>query len=144
VGDPFVQWQQTYFGSTNCPLCGGDASYTGDGMSNTNKFLAGFNPTNAAAYLHIINIAADKTNVVVTYLGANGDNTYAPGIASRTNVLEFTPGTANGSYSNNFMSMGQTNILSGGSGLGIVTNMTDAGGATNGPSRFYRVRVLLP
>ena len=29
-------------------------------------------------------------------------------------------------------------------GLGTVTNMTDFGGATNGPSRYYRVRVLLP
>jgi hypothetical protein len=60
-------------------------------------------------------------------------------------VLEFTVGAADGSYStNNFASTGQTNILSGGTGLGTVTNMTDFGGATNVPSRFYRVRVLLP
>jgi hypothetical protein len=59
--------------------------------------------------------------------------------------LEFTTGTANGSYStNNFASTGQTNILSGGTGLGVVTNMVDSGGATNKPSRYYRVRVLLP
>jgi hypothetical protein len=51
---------------------------------------------------------------------------------------------ADGSYSNNFVSAGQTNILSGGNGLGIVTNVADAGGATNTPSRYYRVRVLVP
>jgi GH15 family glucan-1,4-alpha-glucosidase len=116
----------------------------GTGFSNLQKYLAGFNPTNSAAYLHIISIVNSNPNVIVTYLGASGDNTYSPGIASRTNVLEFTTGNANGGYTNDFASAGQTNILSGGNGLGTVTNMTDFGGATNRPSRYYRVRVLLP
>ena len=64
-------------------------------MSNTNKFMAGFSPTSAGAYLHIISIAqqlvSGNTNVVVTYLGANGENSYVPGIASRTNVLDYKP-----------------------------------------------------
>jgi hypothetical protein len=102
--------------------------------------MAGFNPTNAAAYLHIINIAvqsvAGNTNVVVTYLGPNGDNTYTPGIASRTNVLDYMTGDANGNYTNGgWQDTGQTNILSGGNGSGIVTNMTDTaipGSSTNG------------
>jgi fibronectin-binding autotransporter adhesin len=143
---PFATWQLQYFGSTSCALCGGNASYTGDGMSNTNKFLAGFNPTNSAASLHVISITKTNNNadIKVTYLGANGDSTSPLDILSRTNVLEFTTGTANGSYTNNFASTGQTNILSGGTGLGVVTNMLDSGGATNKPSRFYRVRVLLP
>ncbi len=116
-------------------------------MSNTNQFLAGFNPTNAAAYVHIISIS--KTNsgndIRVDYLGASGDSTYTPGFASRTNVLEFTAGTGNGSYSTNgFASTGQTNILSGGTGLGTLANMVDPGGATNTPSRYYRVRVIVP
>jgi len=140
----FAQWQQVY-GLTGT-LSGGNACYTGDGMSNTNKFMAGFNPTNSAAYLHIINIANANTNdIKVTYLGANGDSTYVPGIASRTNVLDYTTGDANGDYTNGaWQDTCQTNILSGGNGSGIVTNMVDSGGATNGPSRYYRVRVLLP
>jgi hypothetical protein len=113
-------------------------------MSNTNKFLAGFNPTNAAAYLHIISIAETNNNINVIYLGANGDSIWSPGIESRTNVLEFTAGTVGGGYSNNFASTGQTNILSGGTGLGVVTNMVDPDGATNSPSRYYRIRVLVP
>jgi hypothetical protein len=80
----------------------------------------------------------------VTYLGANGDTSYTNGPSSRTNVLEFTTGAANGSYTNNFASAGVTNILSGGTGLGMVTNMVDVGGATNVPSHYYRVRVLVP
>jgi polygalacturonase/PKD repeat protein len=142
----FAQWQQ-FYGLTG-PLSGPSASYTGDGMSNTNKFMAGFNPTNAAAYLHVISIqeqsVSGNTNVVVTYLGANGDDSYTPGIASRTNVLDYMNGSANGSYTNGgWQDTGQTNILSGGNGSGTVTNMTDSN-ITASPARYYRVRVLLP
>ncbi len=141
----FQTWQIHYFTNTANQAAAPDADPSGDGMSNTNKFLTGFNPTNSAAYLHVISIArANITNINVTYLGANGDSTWSPGIASRTNVLEFTSGTASGGYSNDFASTGQTNILSGGTGLGVVTNMVDPGGATSSPSRYYRVRVLLP
>lgn len=60
-------------------------------------------------------------------------------------MLEFTTGTVNGSYStNNFASTGVTNILSGGTGLGTLSNMVDPGGATNKPSRYYRIRVIVP
>jgi hypothetical protein len=143
---PFATWQSHYFGCTGCPQAQGNADPDGDGMSNTNEFLAGFSPTSSAAYLHIISIAKTNNNadVRVTYLGANGDSTYTGGPASRTNVLEFSTGTSNGSYTNNFTSTGQTNVLGGGTGLGVVTNMVDSGGATNKPTRFYRVRVLLP
>src|SRR5208282_2122614 len=115
VYDPFAWWQQNYGLTNNCALCGPNASYTGDGMSNTNKFMTGFNPTNGAAYLHIISIAkqmvSGNTNVVVTYLGANGDNTYTPGIASRTNVLDYMTGDASGNYTNGgWQDTGQTNV----------------------------------
>ncbi len=148
VFDPFVWWQQAYGLSNNCALCGPSASYSGDGMSNTNKFLAGFNPTNPAAYLHIIGIVeqlvAGNTNVVVTYLGPNGDNTYVPGIASRTNVLDYMTGNAFDSYTNGgWQDTGQTNILGGGNGSGAITSMTDSNIPAS-PDRYYRVRVLVP
>ena len=124
----------------------GNADPLGKGISNTNQFLAGFNPTNAAAYLHITGVSKtnSSTDIRVDYLGASGDSTYAGGPASRTNVLEFTAGTAGSYNSNNFASTGVTNILSGGVGLGTLTNMVDSGGATNVPARYYRVRVLVP
>jgi hypothetical protein len=90
---------------------------------------------------------------VVTYLGASGDTNWSPGVQSRTNVLDLTTGDANGNYTNGgWQVTGQTNILGvgisaaggEGTGFGTVTNMTDFGGATNVPSRYYRVRVLLP
>ena len=141
--DPYTTWATHYGLSGGRAL--GTADPDADGMNNTNEFLAGFNPTSNAAYLHIISIAKSGNDMNITYLGANGDSTYSGGPASRTNVLEFTTGTANGSYSTNgFASTGQTNILSGGTGVGLVTNMVDSGGATNKPSRYYRVRVLVP
>jgi len=149
VYDPYAWWQIQYFGSTNNPNAapGGDA--TGTGMSNTNKFLVGFNPTNSAAYLHVISIVeqtvAGNANVVVTYLGPNGDNTYTPGIASRTNVLDYITGDIIGNYTNDgWQDTGQTNILSGGNGSGIITNMVDTAIPGISTNRFYRVRVLLP
>jgi hypothetical protein len=86
-----------------------------------------------------------STNVIVTFHGANGDTNYAPGIASRTNVLEYTTPAANGSYVNNFTNppVGSV-ILNAANGLGTVTNITDYGGATSATTRYYRVRVVLP
>ncbi|HXI83519.1 MAG TPA: polysaccharide lyase family 7 protein [Verrucomicrobiae bacterium] len=136
---PLQSWSNTY------GVSGDSTDPFGTGMSNTNKFLVGFNPTNPAAYLHIISIAnTNSTDMNVIYLGANGDSSWSPGIASRTNVLEFTAGAPDGGYSSNFISANVTNILGGGTGNGVVTNMVDAGGATNTPSRYYRVRVLVP
>jgi hypothetical protein len=148
--DSFVTWQSQYFTQqelNNPAFSGPNAVPLGKGMSNTNQFLAGFNPTNAAAYVHITSLT--KTNggvdVRVDYLGASGDSSRTPPLISRTNVLEFTTGTPSGNYSsNNFASTGQTNILSGGIGLGTLANMVDPGAATNKPSRYYRVRVLVP
>jgi PKD repeat protein len=153
---PFLGWQNEYFSPTGSlnPQAGPSVDRYGTGMSNTNKFLAGFAGNVPSAYLHIISVAtANGTNVVVTYLGASGDTNYVPGVQSRTNVLDFTTGDPGGNYTNGaWQDTGQTNILGvrisaaggEGTGLGTVTNMTDFGGATNDPSRYYRVRVLLP
>jgi PKD repeat protein len=135
---PLQSWLD-YYG-----VPGDSTDSDGDGMGNTNEFLAGFDPTNNADYLHIIGVAVSDNDVNITYLGANGDTNWSPGIASRTNVLEYSTGTADGGYTSNFATAGQTNVLSGGNGSGVITNMVDAGGATNVPSRYYRVRVLVP
>ncbi|HVM62204.1 MAG TPA: pectinesterase family protein [Verrucomicrobiae bacterium] len=140
-------WQSNYFGCTICPQAQPDADPYGKGMINSNQFLAGFNPTNTAAYLHVISVVATNgTDINVIFLGASGDSTYVPGVASRTNRLEYSTGAADGSYNNAFTAVPGVSdiILGGGTGLGAVTNFTDAGGATNVPSRYYRVRVLLP
>jgi fibronectin-binding autotransporter adhesin len=138
-GDAYSTWA-TFYG-----LSGGNAAGTadpdGDGMSNTNEFLAGFNPANSSARLKITNVVrTGSTDVTITYLGASGDSNGSPG--PKTNVLDVTTGTPP-SYTNNFVSTGQTNILSGGTGLGQVATFVHTNGAT-GPARYYRVRVLVP
>jgi hypothetical protein len=144
-GDPFTTWQNQYFGCTACPQAQGNADPLGKGMSNTNQFLAGFNPTVVTAFLHITAVSKiNSTDIRVDYLGASGNGSTTPASASRTNVLEFTAGTAGNYNSNTFASTGVTNILSGGIGLGQLTNMVDPGGATHTPARYYRVRVLVP
>jgi autotransporter-associated beta strand protein len=117
----------------------------GDGLSNADEFLAGFDPTDPMAYAHILRIGVTNgTDVAITYVGSDGDTTYLGGPESRTNVLEFAPGAANGSYTNAFTSTGLTNILSGGTGQGTNVTVIDSFGATNNPARYYRVRVIAP
>jgi hypothetical protein len=147
-----MTWQSHYFPSLGANSAG-TIDADGDGVNNTNEFLSGFNPTNAAAYAHIIKIVKSNGDMVVTYLGANGDNTYTGGPTSRTNVLEYATG---GNYSNNTPgffataytssgggSIAGTNILTGGTGLGANVTVTDTGGAT-GTNRYYRIRVIAP
>jgi fibronectin-binding autotransporter adhesin len=139
--DSYASWA-THYGLSG-PGAAGGADPDGDGLSNTNEFLTGFSPTNNAAYPHIISLTKSGGNIVITYLGANGDNTWSPGIASRTNVLEFTTGAGNGGYTNSFQSTVQTNILGGGTGVGVVTSFVETNAAA-GATRYYRVRVLAP
>jgi PKD repeat protein len=126
----FQAWQQQYFGCTACPQAQPDADPYGKGMSNFNQFLAGLNPTNPASLFQIISIAQNTTDVVIVWNTA--------GI--RTNVVQATAGDGNGGYvTTNFTDISGPIIL------GVVgdttTNYTDAGGATNSPSRYYRIRL---
>jgi autotransporter-associated beta strand protein len=136
-------WTQYYYPGGG-PNAAGDADPIGKGISNTNQFLAGFNPTNSAAYPHIISETKSGNDIVITYLGSNGDTNYPGGPSIRTNYLEAATGTANGSYTNDFGVTVGMNIPSNGTGSGATVTVTDTGGATNIPSRYYRVRVVAP
>lgn len=135
-------WQMHYFNSTNSATAGGSVDYDGDGVNNTSEYLSGFSPTSAVAYARIISIVKTSSDIRVIFLGANGDSTWSPGIPARTNILEFTTGDAKGNYSNNFTTV-SNNVLSGGTGVGIVITNTDTGGAI-GTNRYYRIRVVAP
>jgi hypothetical protein len=62
--------------------------------------------------------------------------TWMTGIG-KTNALERSAGTANGSYSNNF-----TDIFTVANAVGSVTNYLDIGAATNFPALYYRIRLV--
>lgn len=132
---PFQQWQLQYFNCTNCSQALPDADPLGKGISNTNQFLLGLNPTNGASIFRIISAVQNTTDVVITWATA--------GI--RTNVVEaVTPG-ANGYATNGFATNGFAS-LSGNIIINIAgdttTNYTDVGGATNSPTRYYRIRLV--
>ena len=129
---PFQAWQTNYFGSgyTNNPAAAPDADPDGDGMSNTNEFLAGTNPTNSLSGLRIISVVQQSNDVVITWTTAG----------VRTNAVQATVGDANGGYTNNFNDISGSIIIpvSG----DATTNFTEIGGATNNPSRYYRIRLV--
>lgn len=155
----FNIWQLQYFGCRNCPQAAPDADPWGKGISNSNQFLLGLDPTNSTSVFRILSVvpatntgnapnnassfglgpAQPSADFVVTYY-TTGGNPYTPP-PPRTNVLEYSNGTPSGGYTNDFVSTGVTNIIVGPGD--VITNMVDVGGATNSPARFYRVRTLL-
>lgn len=138
--DPFASWQSAYFtGGSSNPNAAPDADPLGKGISNTNQFLMGLDPTNSASTFAVIRLTRSGNDMVVTWK-TSGGSSYSPG--PKTNVLDYTVEGTNGSYSSNFESTGLTNIIN---TLGdVTTDATDAGGATNKPARYYRVRFLSP
>jgi hypothetical protein len=114
---------------SNPAFSGPNADPLGKGISNTNQFLLGLNPTNPASVFRIISGVPTGANFIVTWKTA--------GI--RTNVLQATNGRPGAGYSNNFQDISGPIIIN---VVGdTTTNYTDVGGATNRPSRFYRIRL---
>lgn len=135
---PQQSWQNLY------GVAADSSDPLGKGISNYKLFLAGFNPTNPSAYPHITSIVKTGNDIVITCVGSDGDTNYAGGPSCRTNLLEFTDDLGHGIYTNNFISTGVSQILSNGNGTGKQMTMTDPGGMTNTPARYFRVRILVP
>jgi len=132
VGDGIPDsWRAQYFpdvdptGTTtnnlSCATCDAD----GTGQNNLFKYLAGLDPTNSASMFQILSVERASNDLNVTWQTVGG----------KTNVLQ-AAFDLSGSYSNV-----SPNIIISGSG-DTTTNYLDTGGATNTPSRFYRVRLV--
>jgi autotransporter-associated beta strand protein len=126
---PFAAWQTQYFGCTNCPQAAETADPDGDGQNNLAEFLVGTNPTNSASVFHIISIVQDGDDLRVAWIAGGG----------RTNVVQAANDAGSG-FTNNFSDLGPLYIIPGADD--VLTNYLDVGGATNTPSRFYRVRLV--
>ena len=109
---------------------GGEVYFTGDHYgSGAQKNAYYVNPLPAPGTFRITSVTTQTNDVSITWQTVGG----------RTNRVQATAGTA-GNYSTNFTDLSPIIIGSGGD----LTNATylDAGGATNFPSRFYRVRLV--
>ena len=94
------------------------------------EFLAGTNPTNSLSALRIISAVQQSNDVVITWTTAGG----------HTTVVQAAAGDANGGYTTNVIDICDPINISGSGD--VTTNYVDVGGATNVPSRYYRVRVV--
>ena len=127
LGTQFMAWQMQYFQCTSCPQAAAAADPDGDGMSNTNEFLVGTDPTNSTSAFRITSIASTENDVLVTWTMGSG----------KTNALQATTGDVTGGFTNNFADLFiATNTV------GTTTNYLDVGAVTNVPARFYRVRLV--
>ena len=106
-------WQLSYFGCWSCPQAAGDADFDGDGMSNTNEFLAGTDPTNSASAFRILSIVPVSNDVVITWQS----------VAGKTNAVQ----------ANSVDISGPIVITE------TQTNYSDPSGLTNASPRFYRI-----
>jgi T5SS/PEP-CTERM-associated repeat protein len=141
--------------------CGGVLTFTGSVTNNglvraTNgSTLEGYNPV---VNNGVIDIQTGTTNFHSTFInnGTVADASYFrvmsitrqnndiqlrwATIGGRSYVVQTNMPTVNGSYTNAFTDVGAA-LLAPGLNVG-TTNYLDVGGATNTPSRFYRVRLV--
>jgi hypothetical protein len=126
---PIQSWQLQFFGCTNCPSAAPSADPLGKGISNSNQFLLGLNPTNPASVFRISASVSSGQNCLITWQTAG----------PRTNVVQATNGGTSAGFTNNFQDISGPIIIN---VVGdTTTNYTDVGGATNRPVRFYRIRL---
>ena len=129
----FDWWRSNYFGCVDCQQAGPNADPLGKGISNTNQFLVGLDPTNPASVFRITSVVTDSdNNVVITW------STAGP----RTNAVQATGGDETGDFSTNFVDITTPpHIIIPVSG-DTTTNYVEVGGATNSPAHYYRIRLV--
>jgi hypothetical protein len=131
VGDGIPDWWRAqYFppgngSTTNVPGSCASCDPDGDGLNNLQEYLTGTIPTNSASAFRVISVTRVGNDIRVTWMTGAG----------KTNALQATSALS-ATYSNVSPS-----IVATGTGS-IITNYLDAGGATNAPTRYYRVRLM--
>ncbi|HUI06121.1 MAG TPA: PKD domain-containing protein [Verrucomicrobiae bacterium] len=132
VFTPSQAWQMHYFGCIDCPQAADTADPDGDGQNNLAEFLAGTDPTSALSSLRIVSATKTGDDVLITWTTAGG----------RTNAVQASSGDETGGYTTNFLDITTPpHIIIPGNG-DATNHYLDEGGATNTPSRFYRIRLV--
>jgi hypothetical protein len=127
-------WQIQYFGAVGAPGSGPDDDPDGDSLNNWQEYLAGTDPTNSASAFRILSLS--PTNLCLQPPCNDLFITWMTGIG-KTNSVQAAAGDVDGGFTNDF-----TDLFTVTNTVGTVTNYLDLGAATNGPARFYRVRLV--
>ena len=130
-GDGLPDFWETQNGlspTNSTGLDGAAGDPDGDGFTNLQEYLAGTDPTNSASAFQITSVVSTVNDVLVTWMTGLG----------KTNAVQSTAGTGDGSYDTN----GFTSIFTVTNTVGTTTNYLDLGTATNNPAWYYRVRLV--
>jgi hypothetical protein len=112
------------------PAGGPNADPDGDGMNNTAEYQAGTDPMDPdSTPFRSTAISQQGNDILVTWTTQGGT----------TNRVQAAPGLGSGSTSSAFADL-SPGVVAPGNYL-ASTNYLDIGGATNMPSKFYRVRL---
>ena len=123
-------WQLNFFGCLYCPEAQSNADPDGDGYINFAEYLlTGTDPTDSASAFQILEIAPMDEDMLITW-DAVGGKQYI--VQTATNLA--------GGLSNSFNDLGPVIVAPGTNEYPL--SVLHLGGATNGPSRFYRVRLV--
>ena len=123
------------FGSTHSD---GEEPFSDLTLSGSTLYgMTQYGGTNGDGVIFSLSVAVPPPLQVtsITQTGNSIAISWTTGGVGSTNELQATAGAANGSYNtNNFATIfAVTNVV------GLSTNYTDVGGATNRPARYYRV-----
>ncbi len=105
-----------------------NADTDGDGISDLAECLIGSDPLDSASGFRMLNVQRIGIDLKLTWLTVGGS----------TNVVQLANPIISGNYTNNYISL--ATLFVSGSGA-VTTNWVDVGGATNVPSRYYRIRL---
>ena len=122
----FDAWAASYGLTGSAALMAADPD--GDGQNNLAEFLAGTSPINSTSSLRVVSVAKQGNDILVTWTTVGG----------LSYVVQST-GASTGGYFNSFTDISPL-VSVPGTGES-TTNYLDAGGSTNGPGRYYRVRL---
>ena len=144
VSGPGASTSGTYLLFTNlCTTCSNQVEFTPwstiIGPVPCITYTVGVGTNVSGGGINAIFLTVGPTPPQITSIVRSGNDVRLTWTAcdGKTNFVQVTPGTANGSYTNNFVNLSGQIVIT---PSGTTTNFTDSGGATNKPARYYRVR----